>query len=167
MVMHSKYINENPKRNICWATDELNLFENIVDGKIIGFNDDVVAKLVKFYANAPEERLGINMSPYLGDKERVISDYGDDDKRQWLEKEYKYLVSNIPRFKEAPEVYNWEKLYKVDHKTRMQERRSRFFELGINPYQRKLDERQPYYIPRAQRPHLPRGKGRYMKEYFP
>lgn len=167
MLMHSKYINENPKRNICWATNEMNLYEEISNGKIIGFNEDVLAKLLKFYGNAPEERLGINMRPYLSDAEKVISDYQDDDKRQWLEKEYKFLESNVPRHKETPEIYNWEKIYKVDHQTRPQEKRTRFFELKQNPYRRTLDDRQPYYIPRALRPHLHRSKGRYVKEHFP
>lgn len=167
MLMHSKYINENPKRNICWATDELKLYEEISDGKIIGFNEDVLAKLVKLYANAPEERLGIEMRPYLSESEKLISEYKDDDKRQWLEKEYKYIQSNIARFKEVDEIYNWEKIFKVDHNTRPQEKRRRFFELDQFPYRRRLDERQPYYIPRALRPHLKRNKGRYAKEYFP
>lgn len=167
MLFHSKYINENPKRNMCWATDALNLYEEIVDGKIIGFNEDVLTKLVKIYANTPEERLGINMYPYLGDTEKLIRDYNDDDKRQWLEKEYKYLVSNVPRFKEVDEIYNWEKIYKIDHKKRHMDRKSRFFEVFYNPYKRRLDERQAFYIPRALRPDKPRWKGRYAKEYFP
>lgn len=167
MLMHSKYINENLKRNICWATEENNLYEEIVDGKLIGFNEDVLIKLLKFYVNVPEERLGINMHPYLSDSEKVLADYQDDDKRQWLEKEYKYLVSNRPRFKEVDEIYNWEKIYKVDHKTRANDKKTRFFDLFKNPYNRRLDDRQAYYIPRALRPNLPRSKGRYAKEYFP
>lgn len=167
MLLHSKYIEQNPKRNICWATNAFNLYEGVVNGKIIGFNDDVLTNLVKFYANAPEERLGINMRPYLNDTEKLIRDYADDDKRQWLEREYKYLVSNVPRLKEVDEIYNWEKIYKIDHKTRFMERRSRFFEIFYNPFKRRLDERQPFYIPRALRPNMPRWKGRYAKEYFP
>lgn len=167
ILLHSKNITESPKKNICWATNELNLYEDFVDGKLVGFNEDVLAKLLKFYANVPEERLGINMTPYLSDTEKIVADYADDDKRQWLEREYKFLVSNRPRIKEVDEIYSWEKIYKIDHKTRPMDKKIRFFELSENPFRRRLDERLPKYIPRACRPELPRSKGRYAKEYFP
>lgn len=123
--------------------------------------------LIQLYANTPEERLGINMRPYLKDEGRLCADYGDDEKRNWLEREYKFLMSNRPRLKEFYEIYNWEKIYKIDNKTRGHEPRRRPFELKQNPSDRTLDDRQAKYIPRALRPDLPRHKGRYAKEYFP
>ncbi|GJQ74485.1 mRpS30 [Trypoxylus dichotomus] len=167
ILNHSKHVNENPKRNICWATSEMKLYEEIKDDKVIGFNDDVLKMIIKYYANIPEERLGVNMRPYLDDQEKVTANYEDDDKRKWLEKEYKFLMSNRPRLKEFYELYHWEKIYKVDHQTRPHEARRRPFELKQKPSDRKLNERQPAYIPRALRPNLPRHKGRYAKEYFP
>lgn len=158
---------ENLKRNICWATRELKLYEEVKNDKIIGFNDEVLKMLIRYYANDPEERLGINMKPYLNDKEKVTADYEDDDKRNWLEREYKFLMSNRDRFKLPYELYHWEKIYKVDHKTRAQEARRRPFELLKKPTDRKLNDRQAFYIPRALRPDLPKHKGRYAKEYFP
>lgn len=167
LLFHSKNAEENPRRNICWASGEFKLYENIEDGKLIGFNDDVFKKLLKFYVNIPEERLGVNLRPYLGAHEKVIADYADDDKRTWLEREYKHIMSNRPRQKLPYEVYNWEKIYKIDHKTRPMDKRLRPFELFQNPYTRTLDDRQPFYIPRCERPDLPRNKGRYKKEYWP
>lgn len=167
MLLHSKYIKENPKTNICWATEELQLYQDVNDGKIVGFNEDVLKILVKFYANAPESRLGINLTPYLSSGEKVSADYEDDEKRGWLEREYKHLVANRPRHKELDEIYSWEKIYKIDNKTRFMEKRLRPFELFLQPYKRRLDERKPRYIPRKHRPDLPRWKGRDAKEFFP
>ena len=97
----------------------------------------------------------------------TFSVFKDDEKREWLEREYKYLESNRPRHKELDEIYSWEKIYKIDHKTRFTEKRLRFFELFQQPHKRKLNDRLPKYIPRALRPDLPRHKGRRVKEYWP
>ena len=167
VLIHSKHIEDNPQRNICWTTPVLKLYEGIVDGKLVGFNDQVLQNLLKFYANVPEERLGVEMRPYLSKEEKVCGDYQDDDQRQWLEREYKHLVSNRPRHALDYEIYAWEKIYKIDHETKFLDKKRRPFEYGIKPWNRKLDERLPRYIPRVHRPHLPRWKGRYAKEYFP
>lgn len=167
MLVHGTNIDTNPKVNICYATPEVKLFEEFKDGKLVGFNDDVLKMLLRFYANVPEERMGVNLHPYLSQSEKTIADYTDVEKREWLEREYKFLVSHRPRYKLGYEVYNWEKIYKVDFKTRPMEPRRRPFELMQKPSNRRLDDRKPFYIPRALRPDLPRNKGRDAKEYFP
>lgn len=167
ILLMFKNIKDNPKRNICWAGEELKLYEGVNDGRVVGFNEEVVKILVKMYSNVPSERLGINLRPYLSQEEKVIADYKDDDKRKWLEREYKNLVSNRPRHKEIDEIYAWEKIYKIDHKTRFVEKRRRFFELFQKPQDKRLNERLPDYIPRAHRPDLPRNKGRRAKVYWP
>ncbi|XP_018574152.1 39S ribosomal protein S30, mitochondrial [Anoplophora glabripennis] len=167
MLLHSKYRKENPKTNICWGTEELQLYQEIQDGKIIGLNEDVFKLLLKFYVNAPESRLGINLTPYLSSEEKVSADYEDDEKREWLEREYKNLSSHRPPHKELDEIYSWEKIYKIDNKTRFMDKKLRPFELFIHPHKRRLDERNPRYIPRKFRPDLPRWKGRYAKDFFP
>lgn len=167
ILVHSQYINENPKRNICWATGEMKLFENIKDNKVHGLNLDILKNIVKYYLNKPEERLGVTLRPYLNNNEKRIADYEDEEKRIWLEREYKFLTSNRPRGKLGYEVYHWEKIYKIDHQTRVHEKRRRPFELFINPYNRRLDDRKPNYVPKALRPHLRKNQGRDAKEYFP
>lgn len=167
LINHSKYVHENPKRNICWATPEMKLFEGVENDKLVGFNEEVLKTLLKFYANAPEERLGVNLKPYLNQDEKVCADYEDDDKREWLEREYKFLMANRPRMKLEYEIYAWEKIYKIDHQTRFMDKKRRPFEFKLKPFDRTLDDRQARYIPRALRPELPRWKGRYAKEYFP
>ncbi|KAL3280310.1 hypothetical protein HHI36_017798 [Cryptolaemus montrouzieri] len=167
MLLHSKHITENPKRNICWASSEIKLYEKIQNGKLEGLNEDVITKLIKYYANAPSERLGVNLTPYLNHKEKLAADYEDQEKREWLEREYKFITSNRPRKHEVYEIYAWEKIYKIDHDTRFMDRKMRPFELRQNPYKRTLDDRKPRYIPRVLRPDLPRYKGRNAKEFFP
>ncbi|XP_018321270.1 39S ribosomal protein S30, mitochondrial [Agrilus planipennis] len=168
ILIHSKHVHENPKRNVCWSTDSIKLFDEVKDGKVIGFNEDVLKMLVKFYANQPVVSGNLeDFRPFLSNKEKVVADYEDPDKRKWLEKEFKFIVSNRPRHRLPYEIYHWEKIYKIDHKTRPMDKRSRPFELFQNPWKRTYDNRQPPYIPRKLRPDLPRHKGRYAKEYFP
>lgn len=167
LLVHSKNTTENPRRNICWATPELKLYEKIENGKLVGFNEDVLKKLLKFYGNVPEERLGVNLRPYLGEHEKYIADYANEEKRIWLEREYKHLMANRPRYKLPYEIYAWEKIYKIDHKTRPMDKRLRPFELFQKPFNRTLDDREAFYIPRCQRPDLPKNKGRRAKEFWP
>lgn len=167
LLMHSRHITENKKRNICWSLSDVKLFEEINNSRVIGFNPDVVKMLIKFYANSPVVREGVDLQPYLKEAEKIVAEYEDDDKRQWLEREYKFLVSNRPRHKLDYELYHWEKIYKVDNETRFMDKRRRPFEFYNKPSDRKLNERQAFYIPKALRPELPKNKGRYAKEYFP
>lgn len=168
VTMYSDFINTNSKRNICWGTKTQKLFENIdQNGKFTGFNDEVLKNLLKFYANAPQERAGVDLKPYLNKNEKYIAEIQDDDKRQWLEGEYKHMMSNRPRHKLGYETYHWEKIYKIDHKTRVTEPRRRFFELGINPMNKTYDQKKPKYIPKALRPDGPKSKPSHYKMYYP
>lgn len=120
--------------------------------------------------NQPETRLGINLAPYLSNEEKICADYTDDDKRLWLEDTYKYLMSNRPRHLLGYEIYAWEKIYKIDNKTRFMDKKLRPFELRQNPYQRRLDERAPKYIPKKFRENVKKVKGgahKFAKDYFP
>lgn len=167
MLMHSKNIKENPKRNICWAITEMKLFDDIKDNKVHGLNTDVLKMILKLYLNQPEERLGVNLRPYLNVNEKYAADYADDEKRRWLEKEFKFLTSNRPRSKLPPEVYDWEKIYKIFNKTRPMDKRTRPFELFVKPFNRPLDDVVKKYIPKSHRPHLPKKVGRYEKTFYP
>nr|CAD7450838.1 unnamed protein product [Timema bartmani] len=51
------------------------------------------------------------------------------------------------------EIYNWEKIYKIDHKTRPLDKRLRPFELpDANPFKRRYNDHTPEYMPKALRP---------------
>lgn len=158
----------NPKKNLCWAIPESKLYESVdSNGKLIGFNDDTLKTLLKFYVNVPKERLGVNLRPYLSSEEKLVADYENAEKRQWLEREYKYLVSNRPRHVPIDEIYMWERIYKINHNSRFMDKKLRFFELKQHPKNRRLNDRLGNYVPRALRPDLPRHKGRRANEYWP
>lgn len=74
-MLHGKNTKENPKRNVCWASEECKLYEEVKDGNLVGFNEDVLKLLVKLYSNAPSERLGVNLRPYLSQEEKLAADY--------------------------------------------------------------------------------------------
>ncbi|CAK1542237.1 unnamed protein product [Leptosia nina] len=165
ITMNRDKIENNPKHNICFGTKPFLLYEKLENGKVMGLNEDVLKMLVQFYLNAPEEREH-ELKPYLGKEEQVIADIEDDNKRCWLESRYKHLMSNTPRHNLLPEVYHWEKIYKIQHKTRFFEAKRRPFELGINPFKRRLDDHLPSYIPKVLRPY-PRSKKKFETTYYP
>lgn len=78
-------------------TEPMKLYDKIEDEKVHGLNEEVLRTLVKFYANAPEERPDVNLKPYLGESVKKIADIEHDERRNWLEKFYKHLVCNRPR----------------------------------------------------------------------
>ncbi|XP_013140448.1 PREDICTED: 28S ribosomal protein S30, mitochondrial [Papilio polytes] len=163
--MHNEQMDENPKHNICFGTTPLQLYDTIENGQVKGMNEDVLKMLVQFYLNTPEEREH-DMKPYLGKDEQLIADIEDDNKRCWLESTYKHIVSNRPRHKLMPEIYLWERIYKIEHNTRFFEAKRRFFERDINPYKRRLNEHLPPYIPKALREY-PRSKKKFERTYYP
>ena len=145
----------------------MKLFDQIDDqGKLQGMNEEVLKNLVTFYVNSPVAR-DYNMKPLLGAKEKKVADLEDLKQRDWLEKTFKHIMSNRPRHRLTPEVYNWEKIYKIDHKTRPMARKLRFFELGINPFKRQLNEHQPKYIPRLKRARGIHDKKIWEPTYYP
>lgn len=169
-VFETVYFDRNRRTNKCWGTDELKLFEEIdSNGKVIGFNDDVLRYLVQFYLAEPKER-NIEMKPYLDKEEQTIADIDHLERREFLEKLYKHLMSGRPRHRTdlAPEVYLWEWIYKIKFQTRPMDPRLRFFELNQDPWDRRLDEHTPKYIPRIKRiGGYHDKKNKWEKTYYP
>lgn len=168
LLLHSEYVSENPRRNLCWITEPMKLFDTVENEKVHGFNVDVLKLLLKFYSNVPEERTAVNMKPYVGKSEKVIADIEDDARRVWVDKHYKHLVSNRPRHWPHEEIYNWQKIYLIDHKTRPMDKKRHDWERGINPMKRRLDEHLPVYVPRCLRANPKKRKhDRWAKTYYP
>ncbi|KAJ2949399.1 hypothetical protein O0L34_g15313 [Tuta absoluta] len=165
ITMHNEQMDENPKHNVCFGTTPQKLYETIENGQVKGLNEDVLKTIVQFYLNAPEEREH-ELKPYLGKEEQFIADIEDDKKRCWLESRYKHLVSNRPKHFLHPEVYMWEKIYKIQHNTRFFDKKRQPFEFAVNPYKRKLNEHLPPYIPKGLRPY-PRSKKKFEDTYYP
>ncbi|XP_072520707.1 large ribosomal subunit protein mL65 [Salminus brasiliensis] len=44
----------NPRKNLCWGTDSLRLYEAITDGDVVGWDDRVLRLLVQFLLNKPQ-----------------------------------------------------------------------------------------------------------------
>lgn len=166
---HCLAIESNPRVNQCWGTNELKLYDEIdADGKLIGFNDDILRHLIRFYQNVPKAR-DIEMRPYLGADEQIVADIEDLKRREFLESRFKYILSNRPRHRKdlIPEIYNWEWIYKINNKMMPMDPRRRFFELGIDPWARRLDEHTPPYIPKSLRPGGTKSKVKWEKTYWP
>lgn len=68
-----------------------------------GFNDDVLKQIIKMYLVEPKERKGTEMKPYLSSKP-YVADIDYEERRIWLESQFKYITSNRGRQKEKPEV---------------------------------------------------------------
>ncbi|GAB1865499.1 28s ribosomal protein mitochondrial-like protein [Camponotus japonicus] len=167
-LVHSEYISENPKRNICWITEPIKLFDKIENEKVHGLNEEVLKTLIKFYTNMPEERIGIDLKPYLGRVIKIIADIRGNNRRNWLEKQYKHLVCNRPRDRQIPEIYDWQKIYLIRHKTRPMDKKREPWEYGIRMFKRRLDDHLPVYIPRCLRTNPKKRKvGRWAETYYP
>uniref|UniRef100_A0AAG5D2G6 28S ribosomal protein S30, mitochondrial n=1 Tax=Anopheles atroparvus TaxID=41427 RepID=A0AAG5D2G6_ANOAO len=166
-LFHSDQVDNNARYNLCWGTKDLQLYESIDDsGKIHGLNDDVLRHLIMFYINQPKNR-AVELKPYLCPKETRIADIEDENRRVFMEQAYKHIASNRPRHLLVPEVYQWEKIYKIDHKTRPMDPKRRPFELGENMYKRRMDEHALKYIPRAVRPGGPKSLPKFETTYYP
>lgn len=160
-------LDSNSRVNECWGTEELKLYEKIDENnKLVGFNDDVLRHLIRFYRNVPKER-NVELRPYLGEEEQTVADIEDVKRREFLEQTFKHIMANKPRHRLEPEIYNWEKFYKIDNETMPMDARRRFFELDINPWNRRMDEHAPKYIPRGLRPGGPKSRIKFEKTYYP
>ncbi|KAH8399777.1 hypothetical protein KR215_002177 [Drosophila sulfurigaster] len=171
LLVHGHHIDTNPVVNFCRGTPALPLYGDINEaGKCVDFNEATLRQLLKLYSNVPSiQRTADELLPYVRDGSlRRAADYENEEQRVFLEQTFKHLASKRPRHLEIPEIYMWEKLYKIDHPTRSMEPRRRFFEYGINPWRRTLDQHDKEYVPRAVRPGGKKNReGRYKKTYYP
>ncbi|XP_058058737.1 large ribosomal subunit protein mL65 [Anopheles bellator] len=166
-LVHSDQVDVNNRYNLCWGTKELQLYDSVDEGgKINGLRDEVLLRLIMFYMNQPKQRPD-ELKPYLCPKEPRVADIVDEKRRVFMEQAYKHVVSNRPRHRLVPEVYQWEKIYKIDHKTRPMDPKRRPFELGENMYKRRMDEHALKYIPRAVRPDGPKSRPKFEATYYP
>nr|CAD7428229.1 unnamed protein product [Timema monikensis] len=152
-LLHSENAKENPQRNLCYGTKPLPLYDGVESGRVVGFNPDVLKTLLKLYLNVPRHREGVELKPYLHPSMRYIADMKHTPPRVWWEKQFKHMYSNRPRHRLMYEIYDWEKIYKIDHKTRPLDKRLRPFELpDNNPFKRRYNDHTPEYMPKVLRP---------------
>lgn len=165
--IHTSVMEPNYRYNKCWGTDEMKLYDQIDEnGKLQGLNDDVLKNLIQFYINQPKERQH-EMKPFLDKDAKKIADLENVEQRKWLEQNFKRIISNRPRHLRVPEIYDWEWIYKIKNKTRPMDKKTRFFEIGVDPFKRRLDEHKPKYIPKLQRARGIRDKKKWEATYYP
>ncbi|KAG8193842.1 hypothetical protein JTE90_029574 [Oedothorax gibbosus] len=108
IAFHSD-VDQKDRRNICWSSKKMRLFDTIEDGQVKGINEEVYKVLLKFLLNAPIAKDGLNLRPYLGEDKREKEDA--EHMRYFLRK----MFSWAPEFDEhLLEVPTWEQIYK-DH----------------------------------------------------
>ncbi|CAG0913020.1 unnamed protein product [Notodromas monacha] len=131
--LHDEFVDANPKWNLCWCSEDMKLYSDLdSDGNIVGVNDQVIRLLIKFLVKTPSRRQGVNMTPYLG-PEKFVQNLPDGPYKDYIAEQFKFMASNRPRMMPRPEIYMWEKIYKIDHPRRPRDARTRFFELKKNP----------------------------------
>jgi len=107
------------------------------------------------------------MKPYLDNVEKHIADISDNKRREWLEAEFKHMYSRRPRHILPPEIYHWERIYKIRHQTRPFEARKRPFEQENNrPHLRRYNEHVRRYIPKKFR-EVNKYKQKFEDTYYP
>uniref|UniRef100_A0A8D8W351 28S ribosomal protein S30, mitochondrial n=1 Tax=Cacopsylla melanoneura TaxID=428564 RepID=A0A8D8W351_9HEMI len=157
---------DSGKRNDCYTSGPMELYSSIEDGQIKGWNDGALRQLLSMYTNKPQQREGLNMSPYLNPDESLVQKIENEKKRIWLHKTYRYFTAHRNRYLEAPEIFDWEYIYKVAFETRPMDARKRFFERDEDP----LEERPLYdtykYIPKPERPET-EPKKRHEDQFYP
>ncbi|KAI5613204.1 39S ribosomal protein S30, mitochondrial, partial [Silurus asotus] len=53
LALSSFSVPDNPRKNLCWGTESLRLYDSVTDGDVVGWNDDTFKLLVKFLLNKP------------------------------------------------------------------------------------------------------------------
>jgi len=172
-LLHSDFPETNPRVNRLFALPEQPLFQELKNNEFVGWNDNVLNALVSFYVNRPSERETSTLKPHVDQHQKYLSEIPDDEdeRREWLHKQFRHMYSNRPRHRLEYEIYDWERIYKIKFETRPMEARSRPFERGVNPLEdRKYYEHMHAYIPRKFRPrnkHWTGWRAKFAKTYYP
>ncbi|XP_075220576.1 mitochondrial ribosomal protein S30 [Lycorma delicatula] len=167
MLMHQDYYESNERCNLCYGTPRIKLYDHVKGREFVGWNDDVILRLISMYMNKTAKR-NYDMKPFVNPNESYVSEVTDiDERREWLHNEFRYMYSNRPREKLPYEIFDWEWIYKIKFMTRPMDRRIRPFELWQHPItERKYNDYLPRYIPKSLRDPLKR-KQKNCNTYFP
>lgn len=137
---------------------------------ISGWNDDVLLNLLLLYTNVPEARATIDLCPYLNKDEKYAAHIKDKKKRIFLHDQHRYLAchrsTDFRRHEE--EIYDWERIFKIEHQIRLTDARKRHFEKFqdfVND--RKLNEHYPRYVPKKLREPGRAKSDKYEDTFYP
>lgn len=101
-------VDQKNKRNLCWSSGKLRLFDTIEDGQVKGINDEVFKMLLKFLHNVPQDRKNVVMKPYLGNETRETDEIINT--RYLLRRMYTRVPNKMDHRNEVP---TWVKIYKL------------------------------------------------------
>ncbi|KFM81242.1 28S ribosomal protein S30, mitochondrial, partial [Stegodyphus mimosarum] len=106
IAFHSD-VDKKDRRNICWSSGKMRLFDTVEDGQIKGINDEVFKLLLKCLLNAPYLQDNLVLKPYLGADDR------SKEERETMRFFLRRMNSRAPdpqAFKE--ETPTWARIYK-------------------------------------------------------
>uniref|UniRef100_A0A0K8SKB9 28S ribosomal protein S30, mitochondrial n=1 Tax=Lygus hesperus TaxID=30085 RepID=A0A0K8SKB9_LYGHE len=170
-LIHKELNSPNTRTNICVSLPIQPLYQEISNNQFVGWNDEVILNLLGFYLNKPEARDGVDMKPFINPAIRVLAEVDDEDRRIWLHNQFRHMYSNRPRHRVPYEIYDWERIYKIEYSTREMDARMRPYERGQNPMdERKYWDAMPPYVPKKDRPKKKQWNGwksKFAKTYFP
>lgn len=172
-IMHKLLASPNNRTNLCVTLGAQPLYQDIKANNFVGWNDSVLLNLLAFYLNEPKARDGVDMKPYINPAVPFLSQIEDEDRRQWLHKQFRHMYSNRPRHRLGYEIYDWERIYKIEFETRSQDARMRPFERDQNPTEeRKYWDHMPPYVPKKDREnpkkmHWRGWRAKFAKTYYP
>ncbi|RWS24065.1 28S ribosomal protein S30-like isoform X1, partial [Leptotrombidium deliense] len=67
-------VDKNDRRNLCWSSGEMKLFESFENDEFVGVNDDAIKYLVKLLLSSPQPCENTVLRPYLSQDTRKEED---------------------------------------------------------------------------------------------
>ncbi|CAL8087343.1 unnamed protein product [Orchesella dallaii] len=147
---HELALAKNQNQNIMWGTQSESIFDKQKSDEL---NKNVLGNILKFYLNGPGPVNVENATPYLScpihewedERERVLTFY--NFREQICQRIYR--TDALLKFR-PPEIYEYEKIYKVYFNAMPMDPRRRFFELprgfpGSNPASDPYALKDPLY----------------------
>ncbi|CAK9292968.1 unnamed protein product [Gordionus sp. m RMFG-2023] len=65
----------NDRRNVCWHSKEMKLFDSIQNDQVVGYNEEILNTCLKLYLNIPNFSPQFNLNPYLHPTNETIDNY--------------------------------------------------------------------------------------------
>ena len=117
------------------------------------------------YTKDVRDTADMNLYPYLDQDCKLVSQIPEEERRRWLHQRHQHFSSHRPRHKLAPEIYDWERIFKIENQMRPRDARKRFFETFQDPINdRILAEHRAVYIKKTLRVSR---KVKYENSFYP
>ncbi len=92
----------------------------------------------------------------------------DVRRRVWVHDKYRKICARVKRTFRDPEIYDWERIFKIEHRRRVTDAPKRFFEQHLDPINdMTFTQKKAPYVPKKLRPPNTPKRERLEKRYFP